>query len=740
MFKISKSTILLFTIACFFFSSCKKGEFEDYYSRPANLSDPIYQQLVAKGNFTSLLKCIDKAGYKETLSAGGFWTLFAADDAAFDKYLQEVGKNSVDDLDSITIRKIVTYNLVYNAYRDDELFKYQAAGQATSLKPDFAYKRKTAYYDFVYPETVGSRTRKIVNTNVNGGGYVEADNGNKYIPYFVNEALTGLGTSALEYNSFYSTNTFGGFNVAGAKVTDKNIIAENGIIHIVDRVILPLQNLDQYIASKNDYSEFKRLLDLASTYTYNAAVSKRYQALSKMIDSVYVKAYNSGLAFSPNNENFTTSGTDAQINGYTMFVPRNAELLAYTKNILTHYQKFEFAPPAVLYDFLNAHMWRSSVWPNKLNTFQNSAGETANFAASDILERKVLSNGLFYGIGSVQDADVFRTVYGKPYLDPKFTLMTMAIDASGLKTLIKIPTAKYTMFMMPNTTIRAAGFDYYPDRSNWGYLKPATVGTIDISDATKARVFRILETSILPTRGGELDDLSGKGIVEAYNGEYVKYDAGKIYSSGGEEVTPATFITVDSSKNTVNGKAYYVNGLLSFTEKPIANRIQALALASPTEFGSFWSYLSANPIYTAADQSILGTALGSYYTVLIPNNAAIVQAVKDGYLPGTVATGVPNFAPTLATDIEKVQKFIYYHLIDKNTVVTDGKKFGAFPSLLKNINGDVLYVTVNNFAKDDMTLRDSYNNNVTLNLAKSNFLAYRTVIHSLNSYLKYNDK
>ena len=724
-------------VACLFFASCKKKDFENYYARPSNLADPIYQQLVAKGNFTSLLKCIDKAGYKETLSAGGFWTLFAADDAAFTKYLQGVGKNSVDDLDSVTARKIVTYNLIYNAYRDDELYKYQATGQATALKPEFAYKRKTAYYDFVFPETVSGKTRKIINTNRSAGAYVEADNGNKYMPYFISNALSGLGTSVSEYNTFFPNSTFSGFNVAGAQTTEKNIVAENGIIHVVDMVILPLENLDQYIAAKSDYSEFKRLLNLASTYTYNAAVSKRYQAISKMLDSVFVKGYNSGLAFAPNNENFTASGTDAQVNGYTMFVPRNAELLAYAKTLLTYYKSFESAPPAILYDFLNAHMWRYSVWPSKLNAFQNFSGETTNFASTDILERKILSNGLFYGIKAVQDADVFRTLYGKPYLDPKFTLMTRAIDADGLKPLIKIPAAKYTMFMMPNTIIRAAGFDYYEDRGNWGYLKPGTTGTIDISDATKAKLFRILETSILATRSGELDDLSGKGIVEAYNGEYVKYEAGKIYASGNEEIVPATFITVDSTKTTVNGKAYYVNGLLPFTEKPFATRIATLATASPTDFESFWKYLSGSPIYTAADQGILGTALGSFYTVLIPNNAAIVQAVKDGILPGTVATGVPNFAPTLAADIEKVQKFIYFHIIDKNTVVTDGKKYGAFPSLLKNNNGDILYVTVNSSAKDNMSLRDSYNNSVTLNLAQSNFLAYRTVIHSLNSYLKY---
>jgi len=35
--------------------SCRKKEFDEYFARPTSLAPPIYQQLQAKGNFTSLL-------------------------------------------------------------------------------------------------------------------------------------------------------------------------------------------------------------------------------------------------------------------------------------------------------------------------------------------------------------------------------------------------------------------------------------------------------------------------------------------------------------------------------------------------------------------------------------------------------------------------------------------------------------------------------------------------------------
>src|SRR5262245_36557304 len=113
---------------------CRKKQWDEYYGRPDSLEPPIYQQLQAKGNFTSLLACIDKAGYKSTLSAAGYWTLFAPNDDAFKKYFQEKNIKGIDEVSDSTASDIVRYLLVYNAFNKDRLDDYQAtAGYIPSV-------------------------------------------------------------------------------------------------------------------------------------------------------------------------------------------------------------------------------------------------------------------------------------------------------------------------------------------------------------------------------------------------------------------------------------------------------------------------------------------------------------------------------------------------------------------------------------------------------------------------------
>ena len=106
--------VLLCSLA---FTACRKQAWDDFYGRPDNLPDPIYQTLAAKNNFKHLLAVIDKSGYKTTLSGAGYWTLFAPHDSAFTVYFKEKGVSGPDQLDSNTCRQIVTYCLVYNAFK-----------------------------------------------------------------------------------------------------------------------------------------------------------------------------------------------------------------------------------------------------------------------------------------------------------------------------------------------------------------------------------------------------------------------------------------------------------------------------------------------------------------------------------------------------------------------------------------------------------------------------------------------
>ncbi|MEI9808549.1 MAG: hypothetical protein WDO16_12130 [Bacteroidota bacterium] len=70
-----KRISLLFAAAIILFG-CKK-KVNDFFAPPENLEAPVYQQLEAKGKFTQFLALIDKAGYKQTLSTAGYWTVFA---------------------------------------------------------------------------------------------------------------------------------------------------------------------------------------------------------------------------------------------------------------------------------------------------------------------------------------------------------------------------------------------------------------------------------------------------------------------------------------------------------------------------------------------------------------------------------------------------------------------------------------------------------------------------------------
>jgi uncharacterized surface protein with fasciclin (FAS1) repeats len=724
-----------FLLLLLFLTGCVKKEFEEFYARPDNLAQPVYQQLVARKNFTSLLACIDKAGYKDILSRAGYWTFFAPNDAAFQKYFTENGISSVSAIDSVTARKIVTYSLAFNAFRKDQLSNYQSS---TGVIPNQAFKRKTAYYDFV--QTESGNTRKIVSSNRNGL-YVANDNNNKSIPYFTDNFMNAKGLSATDYNAFYPNSTYSGFNVADASVVNADIVAENGIIHEIDKIVLPLQSIEQYIASNSQYSEFRSLLQKMAYYVSNADLTHRYQVLSGSADSVYVKMYRSTLGFSPNNENYIIGGTDSQIGGYSLVVPTNQQVINYTKSLLAYFGTFEAAPPEILNDFINSHMSTSLVWPNRFASSVNFQGEVPTMTTGNIVEKKVLSNGIFYGTNKVQEANVFRTIYSVPYLNPSYLLMTRGLNAE-LKYSIINAQVKYTMFMMPDVSVRAAYYDWSFDRNTWSYSAPGV--SVDFSTKSRDDFYRILQTSVSqPTIN--LTNLSGQGIVEMYNGEYIKYDNNKIYAGG--NIDAGNYLLNDSSKTLINGTVYYTHevvptgkrstgGLLLFTKRQIGKHINDLSVADAANFGSFKSYLVASSLWNNADSSIIGTVAGGFYTVLIPTNAAIVNAVKQSILPGNTTTGVPNFAPTLAADKDKVVRFLTYHILNKNTVVTDGVKSGAFATLLQNSNGDPTYITVIN-QLNNMELRDAFNNSVLVVLAKSNNLSNRTVIHSINNFLKY---
>lgn len=745
-----------------FVLSCSKKEWDNYYGRPEGLGQPIYQQLEHRGNFKHLLALLDKAGYKDILGQQGWWTFFAPTDNAFDLFYQ-ANNLSDETIDDSLASAIVKYNLLFNSYRKDQLSIYQQGGTADVI-PGQAFKRRTAYYDWVKGEgrrlivqtnrnASYTRTSSISSAGVEVSRYVDGDNNFKNIPYFTDDYLNMNGLSVVDYLSFFPEAKFNNFSVVDANVVEKDIPAENGTIHVIDKVIKPLPSLDQYLSSHSQYSEYKKLLDSVAFYTSNAYMTGRNKVVNDNSDSVYVKAYSGQLAFSPNNENYQEAGTTSffatmsQSRNYTMLVPTNEALTQYRKKLLVNYQNsFGKAPATLLIDFINSTMWAQEMWPSQFNVKTNFLEETPSVTISEVSDKQLLSNGMLYGLSRAHESNLFRTIYGIPYLNPRFsmTLMAYSYAAANIRSVITQPNVSFVSFITPDDVLTAAGWRYNEGSAGtsttpWGF-KSATSTSYSHSANYRDIIMRIMRTGLALSPNAQFDNLSGKGMIETLNGEYIKFDNDRIQTSGTLDDNNRWIKITALQDQPVNGRAYIVDGLLTYSEKNVGYHLENLAVSLPESYSSYVWLVQNSGIYNSTTGAIAGVNLGAdyNYTIFAPTNAAISEAVKAGLLPGNKTTGaLPSSKPTNQIDLDNIRKFILYHILNGASVVPDGRKSDNYLTLLQTEAGDNTFIEVTNLP-GNIVITDRSGHQASTILSTSNQLSSRTVIHSINSYLNYN--
>jgi uncharacterized surface protein with fasciclin (FAS1) repeats len=720
------------------FASCSQ-ELDPYYARPEGLQDPIYQQLEARGNFKSLTALIGKAGYKDILSKSGYWTMMAPNDEAFTKFFQEKGFTDASKVDSITAAKIVRYALIYNAFRTEQLSDYQSgAGWVV----DNAFRRRTAYYDGYQNETINGVPMVVVGVNRNNGIYYPADNNNKYISYFDKEYFSVKGLSSSDYTFFFPNSTYTDFNVLKGSIKVPNIIAENGVIHEVTDVSLPLVNLEQYLRSSPQYSLFNDVFQTYLVgYTFSQSNTDSYHNFTGKSDRVYLRYNDITLPFQLTNENFLKEAdNDGQSDAYTLFAPDNASFQTFRdKVLLKNYPSLDKLPKYVFQDLFKAHMVANAVWPSKVHSYNNGLDEDIRFNMNtDIKEAKVLSNGFFFGTNKVQASNLFFSVYTSAYLDPKFTLATRIFnDGSGYREMISNINQKFTLFLPSDVVLRSLGYDYDINRSEWNYTSPAN-GVKIAGSLARNRLLRVLYNGIVLTPNAELNNLSGSGIIRSGDdvipGEYIKWKNNKVFAAGNEDAGKT--VSILGYEDQQNGRTYYVDAILEYSEVTQGLKIKALATPVGSLYNSFYQYLANSYIFDAVTGKIQGVDLGTSYTFVIPSNAAITQAVKDKVLPGTPATGVPNFNPSLQGDKDLVADFIRYHILVTRTASDDGLVTGQFETLRKNDVDAKTFILVNS-APGILTFRDAANRLSNYIPSQSNNLADRSLIHLVDNYLLY---
>jgi uncharacterized surface protein with fasciclin (FAS1) repeats len=684
---------------------CDK-EADKYYERPEWLEDPIYQVLEQNGRFSYYLQCVDRTNYSGVLKGAGLYTVFVPNDEAFSAYLKEKSYASVADIPLKEVEKIVAYSIVYSKWPLAHLGDYFEEG----IYVPGAFKRKTNQYALPYKDSEFGDNWVIDQTVENG---FSSDMGNyKYISVYTSAYFNTFPVplGAYDYTAFYPNSVFTGKNVQEGTILKEDIPASNGIIHEVSTVNEPLDNIDR-ILKEEPYRAFKSLIDhknVTGEYSFKSygetppSFLEKYQKImpDTVMNSLHIKYYDL-LAFSPSLENIYSSATgsyDSEKNGNTLFVPRNDVLDEFIKTkLLKYYKNVDELPLEVISTLINTHMVNGLVWPSLYESTMNATGEFVNgegsrgkkFAEAGILDKKVASNGFVFQTDEVIKSRYFETVYSEIFLNPEHVLLNRAyinFYETGLReelmrsVLNGYSSERYTMLNFSDNLLWEDGFSYSALSNSFSNSLMTTGSDDRLKRLIRMHIFPGLNNSEI---NSEVTDFS-KGVISNYNdwgflvnyyGDAVRFKNNTLQAAG--NIEDNTFVTLTPVNTCNNGTVYNVDRMLQYSPRETGvddARWQDLSL---------WKYLDRaqreNPnvslfvnyvercLKNPDTDDLDGIKPEIYYTVLMPNNSAMQQAITRGYLkPLASVTADDKEALAQAT------KFVNAHFLQGRVFMDDG--------------------------------------------------------------------
>jgi uncharacterized surface protein with fasciclin (FAS1) repeats len=704
MKKLTK-LLLSFSFMAILLTSC--DDKYDYYDAPEWLEPPIYEVLQKQGNFTKYLQCIDSTLYASVLKGAGLYTVFAPNDDAFANYMSEKGYASVAAIPRAEIEKIVAYSICYSTHVFDSI------GTAGT------FKYKSQYYALPYRDAEFDNEWVVDQTMLNN--WSSAYNNYKFVPAFTNAFFNSFNPAlpTSDYNVFYPNVPFTGKNIQGGEIVKADMRAENGIIHEVSTVNLPLENIADII-SKPDYNTFKSLVDAKDVYgdflfrNYTEVTSPTtLRALQKImpkesIEKIFVKSY-VGLNYSINLENVfdESSRYNPEKSGYTLILPTNASLNDYLNNrILKYYQNKETLPREVIRSLVQAHMVPSMVWPANFAYAVNGNGDYLNgsgssglqFSQSSIKGATLASNGFVYQSNEVIKSRIFESVYSEIFLNPALQWSNIGyvnnFNTSLREDLQKcilngFNSERYTLITFDDQLLIDDGFSYNTGTNVFSHSVSGVAANSRLTRLLRSHVFEGLKNNEI---NSEITSFATNGISNMDNWNFAVTSYGDPVRFKGNQMQAAGNIEDNTFVNLTKVDETYLNGTVWKADQPLQYSPRVTGSTDDRKFRdlSLWEYLdrarTQNPnvklfvdylqrcIKTLPDDptsTVLdGISAEQFYTVLMPNNTAMTSAISAKVIPP-----IDSISSAFPLAFARAAFFINSHIIQGRVYVDDNKTY-----------------------------------------------------------------
>lgn len=705
----------------------------ELYTDPPWLGGSNIETLKARGNYSIFLKLMDQANYTVPITKQLF-TLFVPDDAAFEKYFQENGINSVEDLSKDQSVQLFTLHVLRNPRSRFQLIYEYAWSELQGPDGEYAslFMRKEV------PSVSAPYTEFVKYSPANRiGQTLKIYTDNKFVPLFTTDWFEDYGGAldGSDYTFMYPNSQWGGnMNWHSSMVIDdplfpgeKEVRTASGFIYFLDKVIPPMPSIEEYLKTNPD--KFGLYYDLMQRFANY--INPRTNELK---EQEYKKSYNDVSNIAEERGTSTNTAVPPQ-NMFTGFIPSNDVLQAYLdKFIPLYYPSVDSLPKVTLYYILQSQISASLALISKLqHGFFNSFGDALVVTKSDIKDSYMCSNGVVYEMNKVLEPNVFTTVPGELFFNSNYSTFLYALQTANMLTGLSSPDNDVTLFAPTNATIEAYNIRYDKDRlqMQWrgadGIWK--AMRATDLTDFVQDHIYY-----------GILDDFTGEGYIKMSSGNFIHYNNGVF--EGAENQMLGDNLSIEAT--SVNDK----NGILYKVSNPIKSYVlMGSILMNDPDLSTFADLMTKTKLLAMKPDSYLKMQVPfisflsqtSFWTGLFPTNAAMAQAQLDGLIPplDTIADGSVN------KDQSKniaLKDFLLYHFIRNYAVFDDGELSGPLPSNRSYVDPvlGTLYSTMtitNNV--NNLSITDLSGQTVVVDHANADILVRQGVVHKIDKVLKY---
>lgn len=694
--------LLLFIVV-----GCNEDKF-DPYARPVWLQGKVYTQMTSEGNedLSTFAYCVQKVKYDSIIDRTGSYTVFAPTNAAFEAFFaSHPSYKKVDDIPLAELEKIVKFHIVQSPWRRDQFTQLDINGWIDTLdlnndRPR-GYKRETLLQNSNLK--YGVKNRNLVDLSIvdtasttwHRMGYTDS---RKYAPIFFQQYFNIYDLSLADYK-FYFDRDFEQPNdlyFGGAKVLDNEILAENGFIYRVDRVVEPMKNANEILASKDkghSYKKFYELVNYFAAFEYNETETMNQPGaeLGLKVDSLFNVSY-PDLVFAITNEKtqppYVRGGLPNFVSirfHYGLVAPTDEAFDKFLRDYVqgnTQWRTLSNMPDNIKKVIVNSYMSANPIYPTDFEKgFYNGETDKIKIDAANIVHKEYGSNTTFIGVKEPVVPRAFSSVAGAVFTQRDYTTLMRAIDKTGMLTALKREGQNYMFFVVNDGNCKMDSSlivktTYVNKREIFDFLSFDGVGVIGATRTERALAVSDLRSMLMNQVGlWQPKGLARKEFIRNLAGNFiiVNNETGEIrgtaptkFGLNGPEVQ---LVPTPVSVSADNGKVYDAKHWFKMSMTTLYDYISA-------NYPDFQNLLVKAGMALPKEYRYNFISESQQYTVLVPTKAAL-EAANANALTG-----------------KDLANFLKTHFIQGDMIFTDANKTSGYYETLRESESSTAYSKV----------------------------------------------